>query len=238
MRKSGSVSNVQESELESYRNIRSLKESTDQKDIFHIYKMNCEEINNEPSYVFKTSCKCLEIALKMDYGEETVGPKASEEDAYIDAMHSRVNGYKTVTMWTFHPGMNKVVNLAIMDCHKENTEMLTLFLELFNSALQDLTGNSEYKFNPIPVMCDESGANMNAIERVFGKDFMARVVTCQWHFCQCAKHQLPEINPLERETFTKMVNDLYYSSTVNDYERITNTLHNICSRNGLENWWS
>ena len=182
--------------------------------------MNCEEINNEPSYVFKTSHKCLEMALKMDCGEETVGPKSSlsEEDAYIDAMHSRVNGYKTVTMWTFHPGMNKVVNLAIMDCHKENTEMLTLFLELFNSALQDLTGNSEYKFNPIHVMCDESGANMNAIERVFGKDFMARVVTCQWHFRQCAKHQLPDINPLERETFTKMVNDLCYSSTVNDYE--------------------
>ena len=96
--------------------------------------------------------------------------------------------------------------------------MLTLFLELFNSALQDLTGNSEYKFNPIHVMFDESGANINAIERVFGKDFMARVVTCQWHFRQCAKHQLPDINPLERETFTKMVNDLCYSSTVNDYE--------------------
>ena len=39
--------------------------------------MNCEEINNEPSYVFKTSCKCLEMALKMDCGEETVGPKSS-----------------------------------------------------------------------------------------------------------------------------------------------------------------
>ena len=76
MRKSGSVSNVQESELESYRNIRSLKESTDQNDIFHIYKMNCEEINNEPNYVFKTSCKCLEMVLKMDCGEETVGSKA------------------------------------------------------------------------------------------------------------------------------------------------------------------
>ena len=168
------------------------------------------------------------------------GPKSSlsAEHAYIDAMHSRVNGYKIVTMWTFHPGMNKVVNLAIMDCHKENTEMLTLFLELFNSSLQDLTGNSQYKFNPIGIMCDESGANMNAIERVFGKDFMARVVTCQWHFCQCAKCQLPEINTLERETFTKMVNDLCYSSTVNDYERITNILHNICSQNGLENWWT
>ena len=67
-------------------------------------------------------------------------------------------------------------------------------------------------------MCDESGANMNAIERVFGKDFMARVVTCQWHLRQCAKCQLPDINSLERETFTKMVNDLCYSSTVNDYE--------------------
>ena len=32
-------------------------------------------------------------------------------------------------------------------------------------------------------MCDEGGANMNAIEEVFGKEFIAcqRVVTCQWH---------------------------------------------------------
>ena len=49
--------------------------------------------------------KCLEMALKMDCGEETVGPKCSlsEEDAYIDAMHSRVNGYKTyhvdISLW-------------------------------------------------------------------------------------------------------------------------------------------
>ena len=64
LRKSGSVSNISESELESYRNLRSLKESTEQKDIFHIYKMNCKEINNEPSYMFKTSHKCLEMALK------------------------------------------------------------------------------------------------------------------------------------------------------------------------------
>ena len=45
--------------------------------------MNCEEINNEPSYVFKTSCKCLEMALKMDYGEETGGPKSE-----VKSMHT------------------------------------------------------------------------------------------------------------------------------------------------------
>ena len=136
MRKSGSVSNVQESELESYRNIRSLKESTDQKDIFHIYKMNCEEINNEPQFM----CSRLLInvwkwPLKWIVEKKLWVQKSSlsEEDSIHRCnAHSRVNGYKTVTMWTFHPGINKVVNLAIMDCHKENTEMLTLFLELFN----------------------------------------------------------------------------------------------------------
>ena len=172
-------------------------------------------------------------------GDDTVANKSSwtEEHAYIDAMHSWVNGYKTVTMSTYHPGMNKVVNLAIMDCHKENTEMLTVFLQLFNNCLQDLTGNGEYKFNPIGIICDENRANMNATEKVFGHKFMSKVLTCQWHFCQCAKWQLPSINLLERETFTKMVNDLCYSSTVNDYKRITNILHNICIQNEIEYWW-
>ena len=31
------------------------------------------------------------------------------------------------------------------------------------------------------------GANMNAIEKVFGKEFMVKVVTCQWHFRQWCK---------------------------------------------------
>ena len=75
---------------------------------------------------------------------------------------------------------------------------------------------------------------MNAIERVFGKDFMARDVTCSGTLDNVQSASCLTINPLERKTFTKMVNDLCYSSTLNDYEQITNTLHNICSWNGIE----
>ena len=136
--------------------------------------MNCQEINNEPSYVFKTSYKCLEIALKIDFKDDSVNKNSlTHEHAYIDAMQSRVNGYKTVTMWTYHPGMNKFVNLTIMYCHRESTKILTLFPELFNSCLQDLTGNNQYKFDSDKIMCDESGVNMNAIEKVFGCQFMS-----------------------------------------------------------------
>ena len=48
----------------------------------------------------------------------------SLELAYMDGMHSRVRGYKTPTLWTYHPGMNKVMALAIMECQNENRQMI------------------------------------------------------------------------------------------------------------------
>ena len=78
-----------------------------------------------------------------------------------------------------------------MECHNENTQMIKHFLQTFNKCLQDYTGIDDYKFDPYRIMCDEGGANMNAIEEVFGKEFMARqrVVTCQWHFKSCVRRQ-------------------------------------------------
>ena len=53
-------------EVDLFKNIKSLKDTTDQNDIFHIAKMNCHEVSGTPSYVFKTSQKSLEIVLKME----------------------------------------------------------------------------------------------------------------------------------------------------------------------------
>ena len=57
---------IREEDRDVYKNIGKLKATTDQKDPFHIYKLNCKAINGEPSYVFKTSSKALELAIKMD----------------------------------------------------------------------------------------------------------------------------------------------------------------------------
>ena len=67
-------------------------------------------------------------------------------------------------------------------------------------------------------MCDENAANQLAIEKVYGKEFLTRVVTCQWHFKQCALRQLPEVHVMERETFKEYVNQICYSYTVTDYK--------------------
>ena len=118
--------------------------------------------------------------------------------------------------------MQQVVNLAMMDCERENTEMITLFLQKFNEALGNYKQDPNYTFealanykqdpnytsNPYGIMCDENVANQLAIENVYGKDFLARVVTCQWHFKQCVLRQLADVHIMVRETFRVCQEDM------------------------------
>ena len=64
--KDGGQKLLQETEVDSFTNIKTLKETTDKMDKFYIYRMNCESVSGEPSYIFKTSTKALEIAKKME----------------------------------------------------------------------------------------------------------------------------------------------------------------------------
>ena len=168
----------------------------------------------------------------MEQKETEVEPtnSLSLEWAYMDGMHSRVQGYKTVTLWTYHPGMNKVMALAIMECENENTQKMKHFLQTFNKCLQDYTGIDDYKFDPSGIMCNEGGANMSAIEEVFGKEFMAhkRVFTCQWHFKSCARRQLSGIDKDEQKSFEDLIAKLCECYTKSEYDRISGALEDIC----------
>ena len=75
--------------------------------------------------------------------------------------------------------MRRVLRFAMIEAEKENTEMLVLFLELFNKALAKFKDHSGYKFNPRGIMCDENRANLNATATVLGRDFLGKTVTCQ-----------------------------------------------------------
>ena len=188
--------------IDMFKNIAWLKNGMDELDPNYIFQINCREINNEPSYVFKTSDLALQLALKMDPEIQNDKPSSMvEEYAYLDGMHTRVRGYVTLALWTYHPGLCKVMRLASMECEHKNTECIAMFLDLFNKALQNKTGNSQYKFNPAGFMVDENGAKFNAIQRVLGMDVAACTVTCQWHFMSCGKNHIKDINMNERETF-------------------------------------
>ena len=135
--------------------------------------------------------------------------------------------------------MNKVMALAIMECQNKNTQMIKHFLQTFNKCLQDYTGIGYYKFDPYGIMCDEGGTNMNAIEEVFGKEFMAhkRVVTCQWHFKSCARRQLPGIDKDEQKSFEGFIAKLCECYTKGEYDHISSALKDICDRNDILHWW-
>ena len=129
---------MREDEVDSFENIKSLKDTTDQNDIFHIAKMNFHEVSGIPSYIFKTSQKSLEIALKMKQkldSDEHAPNSLSAEYAYFDGMHSRVRGYKILTLWVYHPGMYKVVLLAVMETKSENTDLEQATLLYFSTYL-------------------------------------------------------------------------------------------------------
>ena len=92
-------------------------------------------------------------------------------------------------------------HLASMDYKWETKDMVALFFNCFNSALQDFTGDPNYVFNPIMLVTDEVGAIHNGLHEVFGHDFLDRISTCQWHFKHCAWCQLVHVDEDDQATF-------------------------------------
>ena len=101
-----------------------------------------------------------------------------EEYAFVDAKHDRTKGFKTLTLWTYHPIARKVLCLAKMEVENENTENLVLFWQIFNEMLQKCSNNPKFVFNPTGFVCDENHANWNGIERVFGEAAICKTVSC------------------------------------------------------------
>ena len=52
--------------INSFEDVVDLKKTTDRNDIFHIYKMNNAVMNDDISYVFKSSKVSARIAIEMD----------------------------------------------------------------------------------------------------------------------------------------------------------------------------
>ena len=81
-------------EIEYFQNISNLKKEFSKKygDTYLIYKMCCEPLQGEPSYIFKTSKTSLQIAAKMAGKLNSKGCEThlKFEPAYFDGMHRRV----------------------------------------------------------------------------------------------------------------------------------------------------
>ena len=75
----------------------------DTKDECYIYRINNSNYNDGYDYVFKSSRKMVELALKMDIdGDKNI---MQTENAYFDSTHSWVHGFRNFGLWVYHPSM-------------------------------------------------------------------------------------------------------------------------------------
>ena len=211
----------------SYDAVAIVKKAFDPMDEFLIYRINNGYMNNGADYVFKSSKVCAEIAIEMDIHAEA-GSLFHLENAYFDCTHTRVYGFKTMGLWTYHPTMRKIVRLASMELRSENTESIRICLQLFNEILEKVTGKEGYKFNPRTFVCDENSANYKAVKEVYGIDFTReRVKGCQWHFKYDVKNKAKHVGPDLRDLFMEKCTELCHSTTVAAYYIVKSRLDEI-----------
>ena len=133
----------------------------DTVDPFYTYKINDCKWNGNGTYVFKSSQTAAEIALLMDKSARNTQFK---DVAHMDGLHSWAKGLITLTLWVTNPVLLITHRLACMDCERENTENVALFLKLFNEILCKVKKDPTFIWSPRGIMVDENGANKECIQ--------------------------------------------------------------------------
>ena len=158
-----------------------------------------------------------QLAIHMDVNGPSHG--LQEENAYFDATHTRVHGFKTFVLLFHHSPMRKSICLATMEMRSENSTDIAIFFNLFNQILQEITGVEGYMFNPRCFLCGEGGANYKAVQLVYGDEFCkSKVRGYQFHFKQSV-HRKKFVVPKDlQDIFIKICNELCVVTGVARYK--------------------
>ena len=231
------ITRVTDKDPNSFSAIAELRKQLKSFDPYLIYKLNDGTLNDEISFMFKTSRCAAQLALEMDYQDPENRSCLREEPVYCDTMHSRVENYKNITAWVKNPITRAVMRIATMEAMHEDTPTMILFFNLLNEVLQKVSGKPKYKFNPCQFYVDEAGCNKNAISRVFGRDALNRTVTCQWHFLQCVRAKAMQVKERHRKTFCKLCRRWIAATTCSEYDSISAALRTLCEKSGILDWF-
>ena len=184
------INNEMKSERHSMSAVAELKTCTDTSDKYLIYRVHDQNMaGHGKSFVFKSSRRMANIMLSMDQ-KNTLRNPLMGEPCYFDGMHRRCAGWKTLTLWAYHPSPRKLMRLATMEVQGETSESTSLFWKTLNKMLQEVKGDDSIYFNPYMFITDEAGANANGITNVFGKEGHDKTRTCQFHFKQSLNRML------------------------------------------------
>ena len=199
---------------ENFEALALFRRKCSEKDEFFIFSVNNKDLNDKPSHVFKSSLSMAKLALLMDKDTNEV---LSNEYAHVDATHTRCRGFKSLTLWVYHPVMRKLLRIAIMEVEQENTENLTKFWQLLNEMLQKVSGQNNYHFNPVGFVADKHHANWNSIKNVFGSATLQTVVSCEFHYKQSVQRHAKKIVGYS-EKFINLADTMLKALSVTEFE--------------------
>ena len=182
--KQEAITRATDKDSNSFAAVAALRQELKSFDPYLLYKLNDGTLNDEISFVFKSSKCAAQLALEMDYEDPENKSCLREEPVYIDTMHSYVQNYKNITAWVKNPITRAVMRIATREVMNEDTPTMTLFFTLLNEVLQKVSGKPKYKFNASQFYVDEAGANKNAIARVFlSKQHLRELSHASGTFC-------------------------------------------------------
>ena len=105
---------VSKKDPNSFHAIANLRDDLKAIDPYLIFKINDGTLNDEISYVFKSSKCAAQLALEMDCEDIDNQSCLKEEPVYCDTMHSRANGYKNITAWVKNPITRSIMQIVTM----------------------------------------------------------------------------------------------------------------------------
>ena len=106
--------------------VATVKKMHDRFDWLYIYEVNDRKMNNQPSYVFKSSTPMAKIALLMDQDHEEKMP-FQDVVAFMDRLHSHVKDYTTFTLWLYNHVIHHMQCITYVDCESECTTNIATF---------------------------------------------------------------------------------------------------------------
>ena len=106
-----------------------IKRTLDEVDEFYVYRINNRPLNRGSDYVFKSLREMAQLAIRMDINSPE--DSLQQENAFFDAMHTRVHGFKSFTLWLVHGPVHEMICLASMEMQTENSKDITIFFKTF-----------------------------------------------------------------------------------------------------------
>ena len=207
-------------------------------DPFLIYKVHNKSPDpGKPSFVFKSSREQLQIAVDMDrHGTNPL----SEEYCHLDGNHKRCAGFKTITLWMYHPFLRQMCKIATMEAESENTLSMTMFWDVLNEAIREHTGDGNSRFRPYGYMMDEAGAFWASIAAVQGDEDFQRSVSCEKHFdFTVARQEKTLVGEDVKSEFKFLCDSLQKAETPLVFQKASERMEEfIQTHSHLRSWWN